>query len=169
MFAAVDVDYDQTNARAACVLFREWTDEHAAFEHVLSATNVAPYEPGAFYRRELPVLQSVLAVAPHQFHTVIVDGYVWLDREHERAGLGAHLHAALDGRVAVIGVAKTKFEGAPATDVLRGSSLRPLYVTSVGTDHASAVSGVRSMHGAYRMPTLLRRVDALARGRVHPA
>ncbi len=168
VFAAVDVDYDEPNATAACVLFREWADERAASEHVVSVAGVAPYEPGQFFRRELPVLQQLLAPVVGRFHTVIVDGYVWLDEHRQRPGLGAHLHKALGEQTAVVGVAKTEFAGAGADEVLRGSSLRPLFVTSVGTDHTAAVAGISAMHGPYRIPTLLGRVDALARGRVAP-
>ena len=58
---------------------------------------------------------------------VVIDGYVWLD-EAQKAGLGAHLFAALEGKTPVIGVAKTHFLGAPASEVKRGSAERPLYV-----------------------------------------
>ena len=40
-----------------------------------------------------------------------------------------------------------------------------LFVTAAGIDVAAAARGLKSMHGAHRLPTLLARVDALARGR----
>jgi deoxyribonuclease V len=63
----------------------------------------------------------------------------------------------------VVGVAKRPFRGAPALEVLRGASARPLYVTAIGIDAAHAADGVRRMHGAHRIPTLLTRVDRLCR------
>jgi len=47
--------------------------------------------------------------------------------------------------------------------VLRGDSRRPLYVTAAGLDPAAAALHVRSMHGPFRIPTLLKRVDQLCR------
>jgi deoxyribonuclease V len=94
---------------------------------------------------------------------VIVDGYVWLDGGG-RKGLGAHLFDALDGRFAVVGVAKHSFHGATnAIPVLRGSSLRPLYVTAEGISPSDAAEGLRMMSGSDRNPILLKRVDQLCR------
>jgi deoxyribonuclease V len=49
--------------------------------------------------------------------------------------------------------------------VLRGGSARPLYVTAAGLSADEAARRVRDMHGPYRIPTLLKRVDQLCRGR----
>ena len=93
----------------------------------------------------------------------LVDGYVWLDGL-SGAGLGAHLYQALEGKVAVIGVAKTRFAGAgAAVGVVRGRSTRPLFITAVGMDAQQAAEHVRSMHSPDRILTLLKRVDSLAR------
>jgi deoxyribonuclease V len=125
---------------------------------------VAPYEPGAFYKRELPCLLEVLGLAPGPLDAVIVDGYVWLSRDG-RPGLGARLFEALGGRTAVVGVAKTSFAGADfAAPVQRGASARPLYVTAAGMDANEAADRVREMAGAHRIPELLKRVDRLCRG-----
>jgi deoxyribonuclease V len=94
---------------------------------------------------------------------VIIDGYVWLDAE-SRCGLGGHLYEALQQRIPIIGVAKTAYRGAAfAISVLRGESHSPLYVTAAGLSADLAAAGVRNMHGPYRLPTLLKRVDQLAR------
>ena len=96
---------------------------------------------------------------------MIIDGYVLLGAQ--RPGLGAHLHEALGRQVAIIGVAKTKFVRAgPVELVLRGRSRSPLFVTAVGMDVAAAASHIRTMHGPYRIPTLLKRADQLSRGKV---
>jgi deoxyribonuclease V len=161
MIACVDVDYREQGAVAACVLFRAWGDESSASEHIEHLAQVEAYVPGAFYRRELPCLLSVLARAAERPALVVVDGYVWLGAG--RPGLGAHLHDALGGSVPVVGVAKTRFAPAPAREVCRGESHRPLYVTAAGIDIEEAARNVQAMHGPFRIPTLLRRVDHLCR------
>lgn len=117
----------------------------------------APYEPGNFYRRELPLLQAFLH--GREVSGVVVDGFVWLGEE--RPGLGWHLHEALG--VPVIGIAKTGFHraGSVAEPVLRGDSEKPLWVTAVGVEDAA--EAVRSMHGPWRLPTLVKRADRLGR------
>src|SRR5690242_4070369 len=101
MIAAVDVDYRDSGAVAACVLFRAWDDAGSESETVIPIASVEPYEPGQFYRRELPCLLAVLEAAGGSPDVVIVDGYVWLMDERD-PGLGAHLHQSLGGRVAVV-------------------------------------------------------------------
>jgi deoxyribonuclease V len=122
---------------------------------------IADYRPGEFYRRELPCLLGVLARGPAPA-VVVIDGYVWLGPV--RPGLGAHLYEALRRSAGVIGVAKTRFARATgAVPILRGRSRSPLYITAIGLDVAEAARWVSGMHGAYRLPTLLKRVDRLAR------
>lgn len=161
MLACIDVDYRLRGAVAACVLFRDWGDADSAEEHVQSIAQVEPYQPGQFYRRELPCLLCVLAAVSEPLETIIIDGYVWLGEE--KPGLGAHLYEALAHRVPVIGVAKSRFAGAAGEAVLRSGSRRPLYVSAAGLDPATAARLIHSMHGTYRIPTLLRRVDQLCR------
>jgi len=162
LIACLDVDYRDASAVAAGVWFRGWPASEAGTEVVTTLTDIAPYEPGAFYKRELPCLLAVLARGPAA-DVVVVDGYVWLGPE--RPGLGAHLYTALEKRTVVVGVAKTHFAGATdAIPVYRGSSQSPLYVTAAGVGAADAAGWVARMHGPYRIPALLKRVDRLARG-----
>lgn len=154
MIAIVDVHYSADRATAACVTAREWTDEKPLRERVVRVTGIAPYVPGKLYLRELP---PILAVLDPEADIVVVDGFVWL--AHGRKGLGARLADAM--KVAVVGVAKTAFRGARPIEVFRGESKKPLYVTSTGFRKAAAC--VRSMHGPFRIPTLLRRADELSR------
>jgi deoxyribonuclease V len=163
MIVAVDVDYRPDAVVAAAVGFASWTDDHPDVEIVVrSDAPPAPYEPGQFYLRELPHLHGVLALLVPPLTAIIVDGYAWLGPE--RAGLGARLYASLGETTPVIGVAKTSFAGAIAEEVQRGTSARPLFVTAIGIDAGAAAAHVRSMHGEHRLPTLLKRVDTLARG-----
>lgn len=162
MLACLDVDYRTDVTVAACVLFREWADATEA-AHVLELGPPAePYEPGQFFRRELPHLLKVLASVQEPLEVLLIDGYVWLDAE--RPGLGAHLYEALGRRLPVIGVAKTAFHSSHlAVPVLRGQSQRPLFVTAVGLDASTAAQYLQRMHGDSRLPTLLKRVDRLCR------
>jgi deoxyribonuclease V len=162
----VDVDYRDTTAVAAGVWFRGWEASKAEAEVVTALDEVAPYQPGELYRRELPCILAVLERGPAP-EVVVVDGYVWLGPG--RVGLGAHLYQALDERTVVVGVAKSRFVGATdAVPVYRGDSRSPLYVTAAGVSAEEAAGWVERMHGPFRIPAMLKRVDQLARGRKTP-
>lgn len=163
MIAAVDVAYGPRGAAAACVLFHTFADARPASVHVAQIADVEPYEPGAFYKRELPCILAVLRACGATPGVIVIDGYVWLSADR-RPGLGAHLHEALGGNTVVVGVAKTGFMGSAfAIEVMRGGSGRPLYVTAAGVDPAEAAGWIRTMHGEHRLPTLLKQVDRLCR------
>ncbi len=164
MLAIVDAAYGDDASAAACVMAANWESADALGEYTHRDGPAADYQPGEFYRRELPFLISVLGMLPRRPDIIVIDGYVWLGVE-ERKGLGAHLFEAIGGTSAVIGVAKTKFHGASywAADVRRGTSESPLYVTATGMPLEEAAAAVKRMHGAHRIPTLVGRVDQLAR------
>lgn len=164
MLACLDVDYrDGGAARAACLTFNGWTAAHPASSHAALVPEPPDYQPGAFYLRELPCLQAVLALVTVPLDVIVVDAYVTLDPAG-RPGLGARLFDALGGAVIVVGVAKTRFATAThAVPVLRGASQSPLWITAAGMDVDTAAAHVRSMHGPHRVPSLLRAVDRLAR------
>ncbi len=164
MLACVDVAYGDTSALAACVLFESWTSARASRTLTKVVAPIAPYEPGAFYKRELPCIEAVLADVVATLEAILIDGYVWLGRG--RPGLGAHLFDTLGGRVPVVGLAKTSFhDNDVALPVLRGKSNTPLFVTAEGIDAALACDHVRSMAGPHRIPTIVGLADALSRGR----
>ena len=163
MIACVDVGYTKTVARAACVVINNWRASHPIAEHVAKIYEAKDYQPGAFYRRELPCIQAVLDKLNQPPTCIVVDGYVWLDGNH-RPGLGAQLYEALNCEVPVIGVAKNPFkETDHATELRPGKSDRPLYITAVGLPVAQAVVNIGAMHGPYLLPTILKRVDQLSR------
>jgi deoxyribonuclease V len=165
MIVAVDVHYGVDHATAAGVAFHAWADATAALEIVVPCkAEPAAYEPGEFYKRELPHILAILAEARDRetIDTVVIDGYVTLGAG--RPGLGARLRDALGANVRIIGVAKTPFHGNDEAEaVTRGQSRRPLYVTAAGMDVTQAAELVRTMHGAHRIPTLLQRADQLSR------
>lgn len=166
MIAFLDVGYRVAGARAACILANNWQDEIAAGSTVADMESVEAYEPGQFFRRELPCLMEVLRVLPLQPDVVVIDGYVWL-ASRERAGLGAHLYEALGRKIPVIGIAKTAFAGVEGSEavikVLRGNSRRPLFVTAVGVNLEQAAKWVKAMSGMYRIPVLISAADRLSR------
>jgi len=161
--AITDVDYRPDHALAACLVASAFDAPRPSTARTVRVSPVAAYEPGAFYKRELPCLTAVLDAVGGPFDAVVIDGYVWLGDDGQK-GLGAHLYEALDRRVPVIGVAKTSFAGSPfAERVTRGLSRSPLFVTAVGVDAKEAAALVAAMHGAHRIPSLLKEVDRLAR------
>jgi deoxyribonuclease V len=162
MIAAFDVQYDDARsvATAAAVVFAQWTDAVPTGECTTLIQNIQPYIPGEFFRRELPCLITVIAQIRERLDLLIVDGYVTLDG---KPGLGQHLFDHFAQRIPVIGVAKTRFHTAPAVEVFRGVSRSPLHITAIGIDPAQAANHIQQMHGPHRIPTLLKRVDQLAR------
>lgn len=163
MILAVDVHYSADKATVAGVVFENWPDEAPQKEYISLMDGVADYEPGKFFKRELPCLLKLIADYALKPDCIIVDGYVFLDG-YSKAGLGKHLYDALNGEVAVIGVAKKPFKDIDARyEVCRGTSSNPLYVTAVGIELAQAKERVRGMHGQHRLPTLLKRVDLICR------
>jgi deoxyribonuclease V len=164
MIACIDAAYSESASSAACVVA---TDSRASAptRHVTIRQGAPiPYEPGAFYKRELPLLLAVLQKAAPVPEIIVIDGYVWLDA-NRRPGLGAHLYEALGASHTVIGVGKTAFQGAETwcAQVRRGTSTRPLFVSAVGMTSEQAAHIVRDMHGEHRIPTLIHRADTLAR------
>jgi len=104
VLACVDVFYEDSHAKAACVAFEDWHTGTAAYTLVRQFSGIAEYESGNFFRRELPCLIGILDQ---------------LQDPDGRPGLGTHLFDALRRMTPVIGVAKSAFRGAPAVEVLR--------------------------------------------------
>lgn len=165
MLACIDVDYRDRDAIAVagCVLFGDWRDAVPRDEKIARVAGVARYVPGQFYQRELPSILGVLQQVEAPLATILIDGYVWLD-ERQRPGLGGHLYRALHEQVPVIGVAKNRYRGATlALEVHRGRGKKPLYVTAAGVNARVAAARVQTMHGPFRIPTLIKRADRLCR------
>ena len=166
MIGCVDVYYQDNRATAALVLFSDWSSETVVAQSVENLDNPSAYIPGQCYKRELPCVLSVLRVSSIEPSILLVDGYVWLgmneDGEQIR-GLGAHLFYELNQRIAIIGVDKTHYKPSKAITVCRSTSRRPIYVSAVGVDVHFVAECVRRMHGKYRLPTMVKLADQLAR------
>ena len=159
MKIAIDVYYDLCKAKAVGVIFDEWKSEEPHEIITAFIDQVEDYEPGKFYKRELPCILKLLEnVDMDSIDTIIIDGYVYLS-DITKAGLGMHLYNSLAGKVPIIGVAKTYFHENSALEVFRGTSKNPLYITSVGMETSEATMYIRNMHGDFRIPKLLKLLD----------
>ncbi|RYD97322.1 MAG: endonuclease V [Sphingobacteriales bacterium] len=159
----LDVHYYDTYAVTAYVLFKEDTDtEPVKTGHVLTH-EVHPYEPGAFYKRELPCLLNALQAISEPLQLIIIDANVWLS--DEKMGLGGILYESLQKSIPVIGVSKTKYavKQTKIIPVYRGDSQNPLYVSAIGIDTVEAVQLIKAMAGPYRIPTLIKLADTVCR------
>jgi deoxyribonuclease V len=165
MILAIDVHYKGNTAKAVGALFQNWNDP-VALSHVIKYIDaVEDYVPGAFYKRELPcILEIVKHVDLQTISYIVVDGFVVLD-DSGKPGLGAYLYERIQSQVPVIGVAKSNFHQNQqhVIPVLRGESLNPLYVTAVGTNLQQAADNIRSMHGDFRLPTVLKELDRITK------
>ncbi len=162
MIVALDVHYieAENKARAAAVVFQDWTDGDTVSEYTAVREIPGEYQPGQFYRRELQCLLDVLDKVHEAVRIAVVDSYVFLD---DKPGLGAHLWESLERCIVVVGVAKSPYRGSTGVPITRGDSQRPLFITAAGMDQDQAARQVEQMHGEFRLPTLLKRVDELAR------
>ena len=87
MLLAIDVQYEDDSAVAAGVLFSSWMDEACDGKSsppenrtvTKTVTGIAPYEPGNFYKRELPCILKLLDEVNLDEVTAIV-----IDRSEER-------------------------------------------------------------------------------------
>lgn len=163
MIACFDVQYLKDNASIAAVVFHAWEDAKPFKIFTKLKKGIAAYEPGKFYLRELPCLLEILDEIDLPLTNLVIDGYVFLSDDH-KSGLGHYLYNALDKKIPIIGVAKNGFKDLTiCQEIFRGDSQKPLFITSIGIDTEKAADCIRNMHGNYRIPTLLKLVDATCR------
>jgi len=165
MILAFDTYYYDNKAKTVCVEFTEWNQSSDFKVHTEIIDNVSEYIPGEFYKRELPCILSLLNnIDLKLVSIIIVDGFVYLD-DNKKYGLGGHLYEKLNKEIPIIGVAKTNFASIEKDKkpLFRGDSKKPLYVTSIGIDLEDAFQKIESMHGEFRIPTLLKEMDRLTK------
>jgi len=165
MIIAFDTYYYDNKAKTVGVSFNKWEDDKPIERYSEIIKVIAEYEPGSFYKRELPCILQVLELCQHEaIEIIIIDGYVVLDNEG-KLGLGGYLYKTLEERIPIIGVAKRAF--VKNTDqqikVERGKSRNPLFITSAGMNLQEAAMRIEKMKGEYRIPTLLKLVDQESR------
>ena len=180
--------YSDTEAKTVGAIFSNWEDAKPEKIIEVWSSEFGPYIPGEFYKRELPCMLDLLDKVPDlcDFDAIIIDGLAHLPSQADKVadGLGIRLEKALTVRggidrttqygithVGIIGVAKSKFQGVEEdmgiSKVYRGNAKTPLYVdtTWFGYSSLSAAKCIESMHGEYRIPTILKLVDTLTKTR----
>ena len=165
MIYTFDTYYFDGKARTACLGISDWKNEKPDFQLSEVIEGVEDYESGEFYKRELPCIESILKhinLTPTDI--LVVDGYVVLNDEG-KFGLGGYLFQSLKKEIPIIGVAKNNFYGLNQLkrEILRGESKNPLHITALGIDLDLAAEHIKSMHGDYRMPTILKMLDLASR------
>jgi deoxyribonuclease V len=60
MILAVDVFYHGSKGNIGGVLFENWNAEKPAIQLTAKIENIAEYEPGSFYKRELPCILKLI-------------------------------------------------------------------------------------------------------------
>lgn len=161
MILAFDTYYWDDKAKTVCLSFENWIDDKPVEVYTEIIEGIAAYEPGSFYKREMPCILSLLQLINlNDISLIIVDSFVLLD-DDDKMGLGAHLFEALSSKTPIIGVAKTGFHNNKKNvrELLRGESKKPLFISAIGIDLELAYNHIKSMHGIYRMPTLLQILD----------
>ena len=165
MIYAFDTFYYEDFAKTVCIAFENWTSETESFIYSENTEISSDYESGAFYKRELPCILSLLKkIDLKEGDLIIVDGYVTLDNSG-KIGLGGYLYESLNEKYPIIGIAKNGFasEDSLRKTVFRGESKTPLFLTAIGIDANVIKTDVENMYGAYRIPTLLKKLDQLTR------
>ncbi len=165
MILAIDVYYTEKGAKTVGVGFENWGDQSPMATFIDHNSEIAEYESGEFYKRELPCILRLLdQIDLSQLDCIVIDGYVILN-DTGKLGLGGHLYEILEHKIPIIGVAKTRFAQNEKNNrkVLRGESQKPLWITAAGIGLEEAAQKIQNMHGEYRMPTLLKQLDMLTK------
>ncbi len=169
IYLILDVHYQEnpqtnkTTASVAGIRFQGIAKNNILSKHTIQIDNVAPYQSGQFYKREMPCILALLAEINEPYDCIIIDGYVYLDGE-QKEGLGKHLYNHLANKKSIIGIAKNKFfDISEDYAVYRGISKHPLYVTSVDFDNGKALQIVKNLEGEHKLPNIVKMVDKLSR------
>lgn len=169
IYLILDVHYkegqetDAVTATVAGIRFEGIKQSRILNEYTVEVNDVAPYESGQFYKREMPCLLALINQIDEPFDAIIIDGYVFLDGV-SKAGLGKYLYDNLANKKPIIGIAKNHFYDIPEDyAVWRGTSKHPLYVTSIGIEIKKAKEMISRMDGDNRMPKMVTYVDKLGR------
>jgi deoxyribonuclease V len=164
MILAIDVYYIDDTAKSVGVLF-DWNDAQPQEVIIDIKKGVAAYIPGEFYKRELPCIEALLKKIPlEKVETIIIDGHIYVD-DSLQYGLGGYVWELLAKKIPIIGVAKNAFHSNKSSVVAlyRGESKKPLYVSTIGIEIATAVTNLQKMHGDFRIPSILKELDTITK------
>lgn len=167
IYLILDVYYKEFNnntiATVAGIRFSGIEKHHILNEYKTTIYNVESYQPGQFYKREMPCLVTLIEKIQESFDVIIIDGYVYLDK-WQKAGLGKHLYDNLSVKKPIIGIAKTHFYDIPQDyAVYHGISKNPLYVTCIDFNISVSKNLVKNLQGNHRIPDIIKMVDKLTR------
>lgn len=155
----IDVYYTDRGSKTVGIVFSDWKQEEPdQILTLIDTDTIETYEPGNFYKRELPPIKKFLEhyneIKPD---ILVVDGFIRLKEigGEERPGLGAHVQEEFPD-LTIVGVAKSEYcrTGEISAEVLRGESKNPLYVQPKEYGER-----VKEMYGSYRLPELLKILD----------
>ena len=79
MILVVDVAYKDNSAQVAGVLLESWESCISTNQYIIHIQNIAEYESGQFYKRELPCILALLDVVKEKIEFIVV-GWVCLFR-----------------------------------------------------------------------------------------
>lgn len=165
--------YGKNDCYTVGIIFNDFKSSEAEKEFSTHIRKFAKYIPGSFWKRELPGILSIIRkVNMDEIGTILIDGYCWLNDNNSqtpRKGIGEVLYETIRTRfpdIHVIGIAKSLF-GVYSSDiytrVMRGKSIRPLYVTIAGNNNVAerkkTASKLIHMKGRCRIPDLLGFLD----------
>ena len=101
MKLVVDVQYSENSALTGGILFNTWNSSVISQKLLSQENSIQEYEPGKFYKRELPCIINLLKKHNLNPEIIIIDGYVFLDGAKD-AGLGKYLYNALNNNIPII-------------------------------------------------------------------
>lgn len=160
LILALDVHYKREHAKTVGVLF-QLPEERLLDIKIAYNTNLEPYIPGQFYKRELPcILELLKQIDLSPIKVIIVDGHCYVSND-KKLGLGGHLYEALERKIPIIGVAKKGYHNTDLVTkpIYRGKSNNPLYLSCIGISKDEALTIINQLHGNYRIPTILKILD----------
>lgn len=165
MILIIDGDYndEKHTAHMAGVLINNAEDEEIAGFITANVESIEDYESGSFYKRELKGIEALVnKLNTDAIDMIIVDGFANFNNDKHKS-LGEHVYSEYG--IPVIGVAKqnTIFCKVSDTEVFRGSSKNPLYITVSGGNQNAAKRFIQSMYGNHRIPYAIKLADILAR------
>ncbi|QPH40847.1 endonuclease V [Pedobacter endophyticus] len=164
MILALDVHYREQKAKSVGILFN-WNDIEPQSIIVDYYEDIEEYIPGQFFKRELPCLLNVIKkIDLRTVEVIVIDGYVYVDNDY-KFGLGGVLWEKLNEQISIIGIAKTSFFKNKETviEIVRGASIKPLYISAIGMELKTAAELIKNMKGDFRMPSLLKQLDTITK------
>ena len=162
---AININFQENQDTVAGVLFTRWNSGRAESVLSVKVENTESFIGGEIFGRELKVVNALLSQCKSKLDYIVLDGLVFSDG-HSEAGLGKYIYDQLEEKVVVIGVSNKLVKGLPEEcGLCRGDSGTPLYVTAVSVGLSQAKELITSMHGKFRMPTLLKLAEKKSRGK----